>query len=366
MNDKQLVGPWVRRFLLEYLVAERNFSCNTQASYRDTLTLLLPFASASVGHAIDRMTVEDLTPFIVRQFLDHLERDRHCSGVTRNQRLAMIHSLARFIGTHSPVHLAWCTELRSIPFKKTAKTSIGYLEKPEIDALLNQPDQRTALGARDHILLLFLYNSGARADEAAKLTIGDLQLGRSSPSVRILGKGNKIRMCPLWPATTALLSPLVIGRAANEAVFLARTNQPLTRFGIHRLVTHYAKLAAKSVPSMIGKRLSPHTIRHTTAVHLLRAGVDINNPSLAGSRLARHHARLCGGRFGDEGQGVSERRHFRSAPPAAAGQRAPLGDGIPEGTPGGSHRPAYVPRGPGERPASLARRPLRNINPGAT
>ena len=123
----------------------------------------------------------------------------------------MIRSLARFIGTHSPAHLAWCSEVRSIPFKKTAKTSIGYLEKDEIDALLRQPDQRTALGARDHTLLLFLYNSGARADEAAKLTIGNLQLGRSSPSVRILGKGNKIRMCPLWPATTISLSLLVIG-----------------------------------------------------------------------------------------------------------------------------------------------------------
>ena len=108
------------------------------------------------------------------------------------------------------------------------------------------------------------------------MTIGSLQLGRSSPSVRILGKGNKIRMCPLWPATTVSLSRLVIGRAANDAVFLGRTNQPMTRFGIHRLVTHYAKLTAKSVPPMIGKRVSPHTIRHTTAVHLLRAGVDIN------------------------------------------------------------------------------------------
>jgi site-specific recombinase XerD len=276
VNDRQLVGPWVRRFLLEHLVAERNLSRNTQASYRDTLTLLLPFASARAGHPIDRMTVEDLTPSIVRQFLSHLERDRRCSGVTRNQRLAMIHSLARFIGTHSPAHLAWCSEVRSIPFKKTAKSSIGYLEKDEIDALLKQADQRTALGARDHALLLFLYNSGARADEAAKLTIGNLQLGRSSPSARILGKGNKIRMCPLWPTTTISLSRLVIGRGANEAVFLGRTNQPITRFGVHRLVTHYAKLAAKSVPSIIGKRVSPHTIRHTTAVHLLRAGVDIN------------------------------------------------------------------------------------------
>jgi site-specific recombinase XerD len=106
MNDTQLVGPWVRRFLLEHLVAERNLSCNTQASYRDTLTLLLPFAGARAGHAIDRMTVEDLTPSIIRQFLDHLERDRRCTGVTRNQRLAMIRSLARFIGAHSPAHLA--------------------------------------------------------------------------------------------------------------------------------------------------------------------------------------------------------------------------------------------------------------------
>ena len=168
MKDENLLGPWVRRFLLEHLVAERNLSRNTQASYRDTLMLLLPFASKHGGVAIDRMTVEDLTPSIVRTFLDHLEHDRQCSGVTRNQRLATIHSLARFIGMRSPVHVAWCAEIRAVPFKKTAKTVIGYLEKAEMDALLNQPDRRTRLGARDHALLLFLYNSGARADEAAR------------------------------------------------------------------------------------------------------------------------------------------------------------------------------------------------------
>jgi integrase/recombinase XerD len=275
MNDKSLLGPWVRRFLLEHLVTERNLSHNTQASYRDTLTLLLPFASACGAHAIDRMTVEDMTPAIVRRFLDHLEHDRGSSVVTRNQRLAAVHSLARFIGMHSPLHLAWCSEVRSVPFKKTAKTLIGYLEKVEMDALLRQPDCSTGLGARDHALLLFLYNSGARADEVAKLTLGNLQLGAPS-SVRILGKGNKVRLCPLWSATAAELSRLVLGRNAHGAVFLNRTGQPLTRFGIHRLVTHYAKLAGASVPSLVTKRISPHTIRHTTAVHLLRAGVDIN------------------------------------------------------------------------------------------
>ncbi|WP_284284100.1 tyrosine-type recombinase/integrase [Mesorhizobium amorphae] len=275
MKNEMLLGPWVRRFLLEHLVAERNLSRNTQASYRDTLMLLLPFASNHAARAIDRMSVEELTPSIIRQFLDHLECDRKCSGVTRNQRLATIRSLARFIGMHSPVHIAWAGEVRAMPFKKTAKTMIGYLEKPEMDALLAQPDRRTSLGNRDYALLLFLYNSGARADEAAKLIVDNLQLGRQS-SVRLHGKGNKSRSCPLWPATATTLSSLVEGRGKREPVFLNRVKSPLTRFGIHRLVTHYAELASKTVPSIETKRVSPHTIRHTTAVHLLRAGVDIN------------------------------------------------------------------------------------------
>jgi integrase/recombinase XerD len=250
--------------LLEYLVAERNLSLNTRSSYRDTLMLLLPFASKQGGGAIDRMAVEALTPAIVRKFLDHLERDRQCSDVTRNQRLATIHSLARFIGMRSPVHLAWCADIRAVPFKKTAKTAIGYLEKSEIDALLDQPDRRTGLGARDYALLLFLYNSGARADEAAKLSVGNLHLG-ASPSVRLHGKGNKFRTCPLWPKTATSLSCLVAGRDKNDAVFLSRVNQPLTRFGIHRAVTQYARLASKALPTLTTKRVSPHTIRHYLA-----------------------------------------------------------------------------------------------------
>ena len=275
MKDETLLGPWVRRFLLEHLVAERNLARNTQVSYRDTLALLLPFASKHGGRAIDRMTVEDLTPSVVRKFLDHLEHDRECSGVTRNQRLATIRSLARFVGMRSPAHVAWCAEIRATPFKKTAKTGVGYLEKAEMDALLAQPDRRTPLGDRDHALLLFLYNSGARADEAAKLTIDSLQLGAQS-FVLLHGKGNKFRTCPLWPVTATSLSRLIVNRGKSDAVFLNRSNQPLTRFGIHRLVTQYAERASRTVPSMAMKRVSPHTIRHTTAVHLLRAGVDIN------------------------------------------------------------------------------------------
>jgi site-specific recombinase XerD len=221
------------------------------------------------------MSVEDLTPGIIRTFLDHLERERQCSGATRNQRLATIHSLAHFIGMRSPVHVAWCAEIRAVPFKKTAKTVIEYLEKPEMDALLNQPDRRTSLGARDYALLLFMYNSGARAEEVAKLTIANLQLSEPS-SVRLHGKGNKFRTCPLWSTTATSLSRLVADRSKTEAVFLNRVKEPLTRFGIHRVVTQYGDLASRTVPSLAAKRVSPHTIRHTTAVHLLRAGVDIN------------------------------------------------------------------------------------------
>jgi site-specific recombinase XerD len=275
MRDNTLLGPWVRRFLLEHLVAERNLARNTQVSYRDSLTLLLPFVGRQAKADVDRLLVEDISADRVRAFLEHLERERGCAVLTRNQRLAAIHSLARYIGARSPEHAQWCAQVRSVPFKKAAKAVIGYLDKPEVDALLRVPDRRTALGARDHALLLFLYNSGARADEAASLRAGNLQMG-TSPSVRLLGKGNKWRVCPLWPKTADVLRPLIRDEGPDDRVFRGRTGEPLTRFGVHRVVTVCAALAAQRVASMRDKRISPHVLRHTTAVHLLRAGVDIN------------------------------------------------------------------------------------------
>lgn len=180
-----------------------------------------------------------------------------------------------------------------------------------MDTLLNQPDQRTNLGARDHALFLFLYNSGARADEAAKLTIGNLQLGAPS-SVRLHGKGNKFRTCPLWSTTATSLSRLVADRNKTGAVFLNRVNQPLTRFGIHRVVTQYGDLASRTVPSLATKRLSPHTIRHTTALHLLRRRRrHQHDPSLARPRVAGYDSYLRRSRLGNEGQGISKRRYHR-------------------------------------------------------
>jgi integrase/recombinase XerD len=280
MTDVTPLGPWVRRFLLEYLVGQRGLARNTQQSYRDALRLLLPFAAARARKPIDRLAVEDLSADCVVAFLVDLQEQRGGGAATRNQRLAAIHSLARFIGLHSPEHISWCREVRAIGFKKVARPLVGYLEKKEMDALLAAPDVGTTQGRRDHVLLLFLYNTGARADEAAHVQIGDLQLGlkpeRDPSAVLIRGKGNKQRRCPLWARTVTELQALVDGRPKEGRVFLNRRGEALTRFGIHTLVERYVAKVAAEMPSMASRSVSPHTIRHTTATHLLRAGVDIN------------------------------------------------------------------------------------------
>jgi integrase/recombinase XerD len=275
MTNNTLLGPWIRRFLLEYLRRDRNLRENTQYSYRDCLTLLLPFLANKVKHPIDRLTIEHFSADHVRLFLNYLEETRHCAIKTRNQRLAAIHSFVHFIGMHCPEHIAWSGEIRHVPFKKGTEASMSYLEKDEIDALLAAPDLGTSQGRRDHRLLLFLYNSGARADEAAQLAIADLNLSLPA-SVTILGKGNRIRHCPLWSVTADALKMAVESRGPSERVFLNRCSRPITRFGIYKMVERYVSKVAAQRPALASKQVSPHTLRHTTAVHLLRAGVDIN------------------------------------------------------------------------------------------
>src|SRR4029453_16075990 len=198
MAHPTLLGPWVRRFLLDYMGGERNLARNTQRSYRDTLTLLLPFVAIAQRAAVDRLTVAQVAPEVIRRFLHHLETTRHCSIATRNQRLAAIHAVARFSSVHSPAHIAWCGTIRDIPCKKAPQPVIAYLEKDEMEALLAAPDQTTAQGQRDSAMLLFLYNTGARASEATNVSVADLAL-TPTPSVKLWGKGNKSRYCPLWP-----------------------------------------------------------------------------------------------------------------------------------------------------------------------
>lgn len=280
MKNRHALAPWIKRFLMEYLPSDRNFARNTQHSYRDALRLLIIFAKTTLHKKPDELLVEDLGTDLVRRFLRHIEERRKCSVSTRNQRLAALRTLATFISERSPEHLSWCAQIRSIPFKKAGHRPVGYLEKDEIEALLAAPDCCSRLGSRDHALLLFLYNTGARADEAAQLTVGDLRLHRpqekSQSFVQLRGKGNKIRFCPLWESTTTVLQEMVAGRAEQERVFLGRSARAMTRFGVHDIVTRYARRTRSNRKNLQHKRIGPHTIRHTTATHLLRAGVDIN------------------------------------------------------------------------------------------
>ena len=274
MREASALGPWIRRFLLEHLVTERNLAANTRRSYRDTLCQLLPFVSARLHKAVDRLEVVDMSAQVVREFLGNVETGRGCGIATRNQRLGAIHALARFIGEHSPEHIAWCAQVRCVPYKKGTHATVPYLDKAEIDALLASPDRRTPQGRRDYALLLFLYNTGARASEASDLTVSDLHLDHAS--VDILGKGRKRRQCPLWPTTVRELRALVNDRPPQEQVFLNRCGQPMTRFGVHALVERTAARAQGSMPSLATKRVSPHCMRHSTATHLLSSGVEIN------------------------------------------------------------------------------------------
>ena len=275
MRDTRNFGPWLRRFLVEYIVTERNLARNTQKSYRDTFALLLPFVSARIRKPVDRLAIQDLTARRVRQFLAHLEEERRCSVQTRNQRLTAIRAFARFVASRDPAHLEWSANVRSIAVKKTTPRPIGWLSKNEMEALLKVPQRKTPRGRIEYALLLFLYNSGARVSEATRLQAKDLQIERRDGGhalVTLHGKGGKLRQCPLWPRTERVLAQLVRGRAAEDAVFLSRHRRPYTRFGVYRLVER----CAARVPALDGRKITPHVVRHTSACALVRAGVDLN------------------------------------------------------------------------------------------
>jgi len=275
MNEQQkYVSYWIKRFLLEYIISIKNLSKNTQLSYRDTFKLLIPFVSKKEGKKAENLLTDDITPDNVTSFLFSLEKTRKCSFSTRNQRLSAIYALSVFIAQNCPEYVEWSRLIHVIPTKKTPRTMITYLEKDEMDALLDAPNRNHRQGKRDYALLLFLYNTGARADEVAGLKISDLYLDKQLVSLH--GKGGKQRYCPLWKSAVNELKALITDRNSADNVFKNRLNQPLTRFGIYTVVEKYATQVAKNKPAIKEKRVSPHTIRHTTATHLLQSGVDIN------------------------------------------------------------------------------------------
>ncbi len=223
--------------------------------------------------------MEDIDESLVLGFLDHIENTRSCSARTRNARLAAIRSLFSFIAREEPSLLLHCQMIRTIPIKRTQHKTVDYLEENEMQALLDSVDLKSHTGVRDKALLLLLYNIGARVSEIVELKLEDLCLDGVA-QVKLLGKGNKYRSCPLWPETVEALEAYLKQRTAKDPaeqqLFLNANASPITRFGVRYIIGKYATAAKSQCPSIAAKTVTPQTIRHTTAMHLLRSGNDVN------------------------------------------------------------------------------------------
>lgn len=273
------LASFLKRFFSHYLPAQKGLAVNTVMAYRDTMKLLLGYASDTLKKNVEELGLEDLNKSLVLDFLDHVEKTRGCSPRTRNARLAAIRALFGFIARQEPSLLPHSQTIHTIPLKRTEYKTVAYLEEKEMQALLNAVILTSRTGVRDKALLLLLYNTGARVGEIVALKVIDLRL-EGAAQVKLLGKGQKYRSCPLWPETVEALHDYLHQRAPQDPtaqqLFLNANGSPLTRFGVRHILGQYATTAKNQCPSIAAKAVSPHTIRHTTAMHLLRAGNDVN------------------------------------------------------------------------------------------
>lgn len=273
------LATYIHSFFQDHLTLQRGLSRHTILSYRDTIKLLLTLTAAQKKKSVTDLTLADLTPNVVIYFLDHIEKQRGNSISTRNIRLSCIHSFFRYLARHDPLIFNHCQHILGIPFKRIHVSLVEYLEREEMKAILATIDRSSLDGCRDYTLFSFMYNTGARVQEVISLHVRELQLERPF-QVRLFGKGSKKRLCPLWPETANLLRSLLNQRGsdlkADAPVFVNHRGQSLTRYGVRYLLTKYVQIAARNCASLERKHIHPHTIRHTTAMHLLQSGVDIN------------------------------------------------------------------------------------------
>jgi integrase/recombinase XerD len=265
-----LLAPTLQAFFTDRMVNQKSASPRTIAAYRDTMRLLLSFASQQTGKPPSRLDIEDLDASLVGAFLDHLEQDRGNSPRTRNARLAAIHSLHRYSALRHPEHAHTIARVIEIPNKRYDRTIVSYLEQPEIKALLAAPDRNTWLGRRDHALLLTAIQTGVRVSELVNLRIEHVRLDAGA-SVTVLGKRRKQRVAPLTPASTKVMRAWLKERQGQDTdpVFPTRQGRPLTPKAVAWLLDKHTTTAATSCPSLNQKRVTPHVLRHTNAMLLL-------------------------------------------------------------------------------------------------
>jgi site-specific recombinase XerD len=268
----------LRDFFSDHLPRLRGMSGHTVLSYRDSLRLLLCFVASRRSVSVSTLDVEHLGPQEIIDFLQHLEQERQSTASTRNVRLAAIHAFFRYLSARDPERIDQCQRILGVPFKRARTRPVEYLEYEEIEAVLAAIDRSTPDGRRDYALLVTMFNTGARVQELLDLRVSDLQLDKPF-QVRLVGKGRKERLCPLWPQTATVLSDWLEERSADprsaERLFLNHRREPLTRFGVRYILAKYCTRAQHKTSSLERKRLHPHTMRHSTAIHLLKAGVDL-------------------------------------------------------------------------------------------
>jgi integrase/recombinase XerC len=270
------LAPLIQGFFHDWLVKQRDLSAHTVRSYRDTWKLFLRFASNLHHRPVAKLRLEDLSARQVLDFLEHIERDRKASAGTRNCRLAALRGFYSFVASREPLAIAQCTAVLHIPTKRTATPVPTYLEPREIEQILREIKTDSAEGQRDHVLFNFLYNTGARIQEALNVRPRDIRF-EAPPSVRLFGKGRKERVCPLWPETIALIKSLLKRqpRAENEPVFMSRYGHALGASGVRFKLAGYVAAAGKLSPVLLKKRITPHSFRHSAAVSLVSSGTDV-------------------------------------------------------------------------------------------
>lgn len=277
-----LLAVLLKKFFENHLFKLRGMSPHTIHSYRDSLLLLLRFLAFHKNRPVSSLDLDDLGSHEIHSFLTHLEKERNNTISTRNNRLSAIHSFFQFVAAQHPDRLEHCQRILGIPFKKTHSRVIDYLEYDEIQEILNVIDRDTPKGRRDYAIIATMFNTGARVQEILNLRACDLQLTKPY-RIQLLGKGRKQRYCPIWPQTAKLLRllcrELQIDLRSEVRIFNNCRGEPLTRFGIRYILNNCLKHAQNSIPNLRSKQLHPHSMRHSTAVALIKSGVDLSTIS---------------------------------------------------------------------------------------
>lgn len=276
LDDPCEFASLVQRFFVERLMQQRNLSPRTVESYRDTFRLLLGYADRYLHKAPERLALADFNPSLVLAFLDHLESARKNSVRSRNARLAALHSFCHYLALQCPPALPLAQQILAVPMKRFEKPMLGFLSREEIQALLAAPDLSTWFGERDRLMIQVLYNTGARVSELIGIHVGDVTLD-GTPCIRLHGKGRKQRTVPLWRETASQIRTWLQHQSlrADQPLIPNRHGLPMTRASVAERLGLTVAAASARCPQLSGRHITPHCLRHTVALHLLQAGVDI-------------------------------------------------------------------------------------------